>query len=121
MLRFAFLLLLLVSLVHADEYDDLRLRWRDSIVGVGYNTADPDVVAKLVSIANSANNNWASMDKSPTRTFLWSGTLTGAWSTVGVTQSLVPGSDNGITQQWKATMPSGANGRRFVRLRVTRP
>jgi hyaluronate lyase len=85
MLRFAFLLLLLVSLVHADEYDDLRLKWRDSIVGVGYNTADPDVVAKLVSIANSANNNWASMDKSPTRTFLWSGTLTGAWSTVGVT------------------------------------
>lgn len=72
MLRLAFLLLLLVSLVHADEYDDLRLRWRDGIVGVGYNTADPDVVAKLVSIANSANNNWASMDKSPTRTFLWS-------------------------------------------------
>lgn len=72
MLRLAFLLLLLVSFVHADEYDDLRLKWRDSIVGVGYNTADPDVAAKLVSIANSANNNWASMDKSPTRTFLWS-------------------------------------------------
>jgi len=26
----------------------------------------------------------------------------------------------GMTQQWKATMPAGTNGRRFVRLRVTR-
>ena len=63
---------ILASFVHADEYDTLRLKWRDTIVGAGYNTADPDVASKLVSIANAANNNWASMDKSPTRTFLWS-------------------------------------------------
>ena len=44
-----------------------------------------------------------------------------SWSTSGVTQSLVPDSDNGVTQQWKAVMPAGANGGRFVRLRVTRP
>lgn len=45
----------------------------------------------------------------------------GSWSVVGVTQSLIPGSDNGVTQQFKATMPAGVNGRRFVRLRITRP
>ncbi|MBK8038650.1 MAG: autotransporter-associated beta strand repeat-containing protein [Verrucomicrobiaceae bacterium] len=55
-----------------------------------------------------------------TFTVEWSDDFT-TWSTAGVTQSLVPGSDNGVTQQWKATMPAGANGRRFVHLKVTRP
>ena len=55
-----------------------------------------------------------------TFTVEWSDDFT-TWSTAGVTQALVPGSDNGVTQQWKATMPAGANGRRFVHLRVTRP
>jgi len=64
--------LLLVAVVHADEYDTLRARWKDTLVGSGYNTADPDVAAKLASIATAANNNWTSMDKSPTRIFLWS-------------------------------------------------
>jgi autotransporter-associated beta strand protein len=49
----------------------------------------------------------------------WSDDFT-TWSTAGVTQALVPGSDNGVTQQWKATLPAGVNGKRFVRLRVTR-
>ena len=55
-----------------------------------------------------------------TFTVEWADDLAGPWSGGGVTQALVPGSDNGVTQQWKATMPAGANGRRFVRLRVTR-
>jgi hypothetical protein len=55
-----------------------------------------------------------------TFTVEWSDDFT-TWSTASVTQALVPGSDNGITQQWKATMPAGANGRRFVHLKVTRP
>ena len=50
----------------------------------------------------------------------WSDTLGNDWSTVGVTQSLVAGSDNGVTQQWKAMMPAGSS-RRFTRLKVTRP
>jgi hypothetical protein len=50
----------------------------------------------------------------------WSDTLLSDWSTAGVTQSLVPGSDNGVTQQWKAVVPAGST-RRFVHLRVTRP
>jgi len=48
----------------------------------------------------------------------WSDSLPGtAWSTAGVTQTVL--SDNGTTQQVKATLPAGANGKRFVRLKVT--
>ena len=70
--RAVFLLLLLVSAIHADEYDDLRLKWRNIIVGSGYDTQDPDVISRLSSIANAANSQWTSMDKTPGRTFLWS-------------------------------------------------
>ena len=31
----------------ADEYDDLRLKWRNIIVGSAYNVADPDVVSRV--------------------------------------------------------------------------
>ena len=64
--------LLLAAFARADEYDDLRLKWRDTIVGTGYDTADTTVISRLNSIANAANSSWSSMDKSPTRTFLWS-------------------------------------------------
>ena len=33
--------LLFAAFARADEYDDLRLKWRDIIVGTGYDTADP--------------------------------------------------------------------------------
>lgn len=55
----------------ADEFDALRLKWRDIIVGTGYETADPDVASRLSSIAGTASSNWTAMDQSPTRTFLW--------------------------------------------------
>jgi hyaluronate lyase len=64
--------LLFAALARADEFDDLRLKWRNILVGTGYDTADTTVISRLNSIANSANSNWSSMDKSPTRTFLWS-------------------------------------------------
>jgi hyaluronate lyase len=63
---------LLIAFVRADEYDTLRLKWFDSIVGTGYNTADPIVISRLNSIASEANTHSASMDKSSTRTYLWS-------------------------------------------------
>ncbi|MEQ1859136.1 MAG: polysaccharide lyase family 8 super-sandwich domain-containing protein [Chthoniobacteraceae bacterium] len=75
MLRRLACLLLVIStafLARADEYDDLRLKWRDTIVGTGYDTADADVISRLGSVASTANSNWSSMDTSPTRTFLWS-------------------------------------------------
>lgn len=64
--------ILFAAFARADEYDVLRLKWRDILVGTGYDTLDPNVAARLASIASTANSNWSSMDKSPTRTFLWS-------------------------------------------------
>ena len=55
----------------ADEFDTLRLKWAASITGIGYDLNDPEVKAKLTSIANSANSAWSSMSKAPTRTYLW--------------------------------------------------
>ncbi len=45
----------------------------------------------------------------------WSDDLT-TWSGAGVVETLL--SDDGTTQQVKATLPAGSGGRRFVRLRV---
>jgi hypothetical protein len=54
-----------------------------------------------------------------TYTVEWTDTLPGTWSTSGIISSIQ--SDNGTTQEIKATLPAGTNDRRFVRLRVTRP
>ncbi len=51
----------------------------------------------------------------------WSDTLGSDWSDSGVTQSAVPGTDNGVTSLWRATVPAGFPTRRFVRLRVQLP
>ncbi len=111
--------------------------------GAGLDTldGDGDGVSNLIEYATkmnpalndmvpqSATKNGANLEfvytknKSATDvTFIveWSDTLGNDWSTVGVTQSLVAGSDNGVTQQWKAVMPAGS-ARRFVHLKVTRP
>lgn len=146
------ILALASSLAFADEYDDLRLKWKDLTTGTGYNPEDPDVASKLTSIANAANNYGSSLDTSMnpnvsdtlpcswqrsgatfefiyTRsnaatdlTFVveWSDTLGNDWSSAGVTQSMIPDSDNGITQQWKAIIPA-APTRPFTHLKVTRP
>lgn len=47
-------------------------------------------------------------------------TLMGTWSTAGGTAETVL-SDDGVLQQVKTTVFAGLNGKRFVRLRVTRP
>jgi hyaluronate lyase len=74
MVRLLIILLLAAGVfaTRADEYDDLRLKWRDIIVGTGYDAADPQVASRLASIAGTANTHWTSMDPSPTRSFLWS-------------------------------------------------
>ncbi len=69
-LRFA--VILLAPLALADEFDGLRLKWRDSLIGTGYDIADTNVISRLNSIASTANTHWASLDKTPARTFLWS-------------------------------------------------
>ena len=82
------------------------------------NDSPPQSVAKSSgNLEYTYSKNKAATDV----TFIveWSDTLTGSWSSAGVTSSIM--SDNGTTQQIKATLPMGSNGRRFVRLRVTRP
>ena len=50
----------------------------------------------------------------------WSDTMAdGSWSAAGVTQQIL--NDNGTVQTVKATLPAGANAKRFVHLRATRP
>lgn len=53
-----------------------------------------------------------------TFTVEWSDDLA-SWDTAGITSTLL--TDNGTTQQIKATVPAGVTGRRFVHLKVTRP
>ena len=48
----------------------------------------------------------------------WSESLSGPWSTVGVSTVLL--TDGSVMQQMKTTLPAGTGGRRFVRLRVMR-
>ncbi len=69
---FSILVLMVAGGVRADEFDVLRLKWKDLTTGAGYDTADSDVKSRLSSIANAATNAWSSMDKSPARTNLWS-------------------------------------------------
>lgn len=69
----AFLLLSLVAAAQADEFDTLRLKWRDLLTGgTNLNLADPAVKSRLGNIADAATSYWNSMDKSPSRTHLWS-------------------------------------------------
>lgn len=63
----------------------------------------------------------AAMASGVTFTVEWSDTLAdGSWTASGVAQSMVPGSDNGTTQQWRAAVPAGSQTKRFMRLRVSR-
>jgi hyaluronate lyase len=58
---------------HADEYDDLRLRWKTMLIGGdSYDVSDPDIAERIVSITTLAKTNWVAMDKSAGRTLLWS-------------------------------------------------
>lgn len=57
----------------ADEYDILRAKWKTMLTGgTAYNPADPDISAALTSLDATANGYNSTMDKSPTRTYLWS-------------------------------------------------
>lgn len=47
-----------------------------------------------------------------------SATISGTWGNASQAEAIL--SDDGITQQVKATYPAGITGKRFVRLRVTR-
>jgi hyaluronate lyase len=62
----------LPAVVRADEYDDLRLKWRNELTG-GTNLplADPIVQSRLASIAGAPLGFWPTLNTSSTRTSLW--------------------------------------------------
>ncbi len=81
---------------------------------IPFNIEESDGSLSLIYTKNSSATDI-------TFTVEWSENLT-TWSTSAVTQALVPDSDNGITQQIKASVPYGTQlSRRFLRLKVTRP
>src|SRR4029077_20543169 len=49
--------------LRADQFDTLRLVWQTNLINSGGSAS---------SIASTANNDWSSMDTSPSRTSLWS-------------------------------------------------
>ena len=66
---------LLVStalLARADDFDELRLRWRQTLTGGAPDAALPQIRARLASLESSARNNWSSLQKSAARQALWS-------------------------------------------------
>ncbi len=57
----------------ADEFDTLRLKWREMLtLGTNANPADPNYAGWISSIGREAQNDWASMNTNAGRTFLWS-------------------------------------------------
>jgi hyaluronate lyase len=69
----ACLALTLASPAHADEYDTLRARWQTRLTGgSAINTADADIAQAVATIASNAQLHWDAMDKTSTRTALWS-------------------------------------------------
>jgi autotransporter-associated beta strand protein len=51
----------------------------------------------------------------------WSHTLGGDWSRSGVSQFMVPATDDGTSNQWIATLPITSSPQRFARLLVSNP
>lgn len=79
-------------------------------------------------VSHSATKNGADLEYTYTKnksatdvtfTVEWADDLAGPWSTSGVGTPVVV-QDNPTTQQIRVTVPAGAIGRRFVRLKVTR-
>ena len=59
----------------ADSFDSLRIKWRDALTGgTNYDLSNSLVKTRLTSITNTAWSYWNSMDKSPTRAYVWSDT-----------------------------------------------
>lgn len=55
-----------------DEYDTLRAKWIDFLLGGNYDVNDPNISVKLSEISTEAQDFWGTMDKSQSRTYLWS-------------------------------------------------
>lgn len=54
-----------------NEYDDLRVKWKDRLVGSALDLKDENILFAIAEIDTSANALWSSMDKSSSRTYIW--------------------------------------------------
>ena len=66
-------LLLHAATVRADDFDTLRLAWRDYLTGgTNLNLADATIASRVSGAASSANSSWSSLIKTNGRPYLWS-------------------------------------------------
>ncbi len=75
LLAFCLACLLVGNSARADEYDNLRVKYRELLNGgTNFNTADTEIAAKITSLNNSGNSFWTSMVKTGGvgRAYLWS-------------------------------------------------
>ncbi len=74
LLSVACCLLTLLPAAHADEYDNLRVKYRDLLNGGTNFTADAEITTKVNSLNSSGNSQWTSMVKTGglSRAYLWS-------------------------------------------------
>src|SRR5499433_2812384 len=57
----------------ADEFDDLRAKWKDMLTGgASFDPSDPDIANRIAAIDSEARGNWSRMSTSPDRSYLWS-------------------------------------------------
>jgi hyaluronate lyase len=71
-MRRVLLLLILPLLARADAFDDLRVRWRQMLTGgAAPDTSIAQVRSALASIESAGRSRWTSLQKSSTRTSLW--------------------------------------------------
>lgn len=54
-----------------DEFDIIRLKWKNYLLGGKYDVNDPLVKPILEDASNKGNNLWNSMNKSQSRNYLW--------------------------------------------------
>jgi len=54
-----------------DDYDALRIKWKNTLIGSGASSSDKYIAAKKKAITTEAQTQWNNLDKSKGRTFLW--------------------------------------------------
>ena len=64
-------LVLVAGPLLADEFDVLRVRWRETLTGGQADTSLPQIRSRLTSIESTARGYLQSMDKSAGRRTLW--------------------------------------------------
>ncbi len=106
-----------------DQDGDGVVNLMEWATGLSPTASSPLVTAAQVSGANvefTYPRSVTAVNAGATFIVEWNdGLAANTWSSSSVTQQIL--TDNGTIQQVKATLPSGASGKRFVRLRVTSP